>query len=125
MPSSKPPSISCRRHRCMRRDGWSDARRVLSIRLDNIGDVVMLGPPLRALRRELPQASITLMASPAGAQVAPLLSWIDDVWPVSAVWQDASSRMPLDPSREQAFVEEIANRNFDAALIFTSFSHSP
>src|SRR5438477_10816032 len=116
MLSSRRRTDFCRRHRSMQPEGWSNVRRVVAIRLDNIGDVVMLGPALRALRAELPEASITLMASPAGAQVAPLLSWIDDVWPVSAVWQDASSRMPLDPSRERAFVEEIANRNFDAAL---------
>ena len=109
----------------MRPEGWSNVRRLVAIRLDNIGDVVMLGPALRALRRELPDASITLMASPAGAQVAPLLPWIDEVFALSAVWQDASWKMPLDPRREQSLVENMAKRNFDAAIIFTSFSQSP
>src|SRR6059058_2368636 len=65
------------------------------------------------------------MVSPAGAQVAPLLPWIDDVWALSPVWQDASSKMALDPVREQALVQEMAARKFDAAVIFTSFSQSP
>src|SRR5437762_8716851 len=121
MPLSKSPANFCRRHRCMRPEGWSNVRRVAAIRLDNIGDVVMLSPALRALRRELPEASITLMASTAGAQVAPLLPWIDDVWPLSAMWQDASSKMPLDPAREEALIEEMTARQFDAAIIFTSF----
>src|SRR5437588_7281514 len=106
MLSSRRRANLCRRHRSMRPEGWSNVRRVAAIRLDNIGDVVMLGPALRALRRELPEASITLMASPAGAQVAPLLPWIDDVWALSTVWQDASSKMALDPVREQALVQE-------------------
>src|SRR5690606_25025803 len=51
---------------------WLRARRLLVIRADNIGDVVMTGPALRAIRRALPEAKLTLLASPAGAQAAPL-----------------------------------------------------
>lgn len=100
-------------------------RRILAVRLDNIGDVVMLGPALRALRRALPEATITLMASPAGAQVAPLLPWVDRLITRSVVWQDVSGDMPLDPERELALAAELRSCDFDAALIFTSFSQSP
>ena len=31
---------------------WSSARRILCVRLDTIGDVLMTGPALRALCRE-------------------------------------------------------------------------
>ena len=109
----------------MHPEGWEGVRRVLAVRLDNIGDVVMLGPALRTLRRALPDASITLMASPAGSQVAPLLPWIDGVITHRAVWQDASSSMPLDPEREQGLVASLREQRFDAAVIFTSFSQSP
>jgi lipopolysaccharide heptosyltransferase II len=104
---------------------WEDVRRVLAVRLDNIGDIVMLGPALRALRRRLPAASITLMASPGGSQVVPLLPWVDDVMVERVVWQDAGGRFALDPGRELALVERIVARHFDLALIFTSFSQSP
>jgi ADP-heptose:LPS heptosyltransferase len=109
----------------MQPDPWVDVRRLLAVRLDNIGDVVMLGPALRALRRALPDAAITLMASPAGSQVAPLLPWIDDVMTCRVLWQDASGAMPLDPQREIDLVEAIRARGFDAAVIFTSFSQTP
>jgi lipopolysaccharide heptosyltransferase II len=95
------------------------------IRLDNIGDVVMLGPAMRALRQALPEAALTLLCSPAGSQVAPLLPWLDDVMVTRATWQDASGALPLDPARELALVAEVRARRFDAALIFTSFSQSP
>ncbi len=105
--------------------GWTAVRRLLVVRLDNVGDAVMLGPALRALRRALPAVHLTLMASPAGSQVAPLLPWIDDVMTERVVWQDASGALALDPAREFALVDAIRARSFDAAIIFTSFSQSP
>jgi len=104
---------------------WNRVRRLLVMRLDNIGDVILLSPALRALRRALPQAAITLMASPAGSQAAPLLPWIDDLIVHRAVWQDVSHRLPQDPVREMAFIDTLRQRQFDAAVIFTSFSQSP
>lgn len=100
-------------------------RRVLVSRLDNIGDVVMLTPALRALRAALPQAHVTAMLSPAGAKLAPLLPWIDDVMTERVVWQDARGELPLDPQRELALADKLRARRFDAVLIFTSFSQSP
>ncbi len=102
-----------------------EPRRLLAVRLDNLGDVVMSGPALRALRRRWPDAAITLLASPGGAAAARLLPWIDEVVVHRAVWQDASNALPLDPAREQAFIGALAARRFDAAFIFTSFSQSP
>lgn len=105
--------------------GWGDVRRAVAVRLDNAGDVVMLGPALRALRATLPGVHLTLMASPGGALAAPLLPWLDAVLPERVVWQDAQGRLALDPERELALVGRIAQHRFDAALIFTSFSQSP
>ena len=104
---------------------WHAVRRLLVVRLDNIGDVVMLGPCLRGLRQALPQATITLMVSPAAAQVTPLLPWIDDIIVHRALWQDVSGSLALDAGRELELVRTLQERRFDAALIFTSFSQSP
>jgi len=46
---------------------WLAARNILAIRLDNIGDVIMLGPALRAVKETSPQVHLTLLASPGGA----------------------------------------------------------
>lgn len=104
---------------------WQTVQRLLVIRLDNIGDMVMLSPALRTLRTHLPKTHITLMASPAGSQVAPLLPWVDEVMTLRPVWQDASGTMPLDPVRELNLAKNLRDRHFDAAIIFTSFSQSP
>ena len=106
-------------------DRESSAPRILAVRLDNVGDMVMLGPALRAVRRAYPSASVTLLSSPAGASVAPLLPWVDEVLTHRALWQDARGELPLDPERELDLVRVLASRRFHAALIFTSFSQSP
>ncbi len=100
-------------------------RKILAVRLDNIGDIVMLTPALRTLRRTWPDAHITLMVSPAGNQVTPMLPWVDEVIVWRAVWQDASNAMPLEPAREVELIDDLRAREFDAAFIFTSFSQSP
>ncbi len=99
-------------------------RRLLVVRLDNIGDVVLLTPALRALRGALPSAHLCLLASPAGAQVAPLLPWVDEVRTLRALWQDVSGALRFDPGREYAFVADLAAGAFDAAVIATSFAQS-
>lgn len=103
---------------------WLRARRLLVIRADNIGDVVMTGPALRAVKRALPTARLELLASPAGATAAPLLPWIDDVLCRRVLWQDLG-RLSFDPARERRLIEDLRARRFDAALILTSFSQTP
>lgn len=110
---------------------WPALSRVLAVRLDNLGDVVLATPALRALRRALPPAArLDLLASPAGASLAPLLTApeagaVDDVLVLRAVWQDASAAMPQDPARELALVERLRAAAYDAVVVFTSFSQSP
>lgn len=100
-------------------------RRILVARLDNIGDVVMMTPALRALRAALPHAHVTAMLSPGGSQLAPLLPWIDDVLVERVTWQDVRGELPHDPQREFALLDKLRACHFDASLIFTSFSQSP
>src|SRR3954447_11388987 len=106
-------------------DALSGARRILLVRLDNIGDVVLLGPAIHAIRDTHPDAHLALLASPAGALAAPLLPWLDEVITERAVWQDASSAPPFEPNAARALVERLAAGRWDAAVIFTSFSQTP
>jgi len=96
---------------------------LLVIRLDNIGDVLMTGPALKALKVH-PETRLTLLASPAGALTASVLPWVDEVMTWRSLWQDLG-RLPFDPDREWQLVEQLRERQFDAAVIFTSFKQSP
>lgn len=103
---------------------WANARNILVMRLDNIGDVLMTSPALRAIKQNLPEARVTLMASPGGAQAVSLLPWIDDVISWRVVWQDIG-KLDFDPVREWELISQVRDRHFDAAVIFTSFSQTP
>jgi len=92
------------------------------MRLDNIGDVIMTSPALRSIKENLPEAKLTLMASPGGSSAASLLPWVDEVIPWRVLWQDLG-QLTFNPAREWELVERL--RGFDAVIIFTSFSQSP
>jgi ADP-heptose:LPS heptosyltransferase len=94
------------------------------MRLDNIGDVVMAGPVLRALKENLPASHITLMASPGGSKAAPLLPWVDDVLPWRVIWQDLG-RLSFDPDREWGLIGTLREGSYDAAVVLTSFKQTP
>ncbi|EKE43843.1 hypothetical protein OCGS_2177 [Oceaniovalibus guishaninsula JLT2003] len=109
---------------------WQNARRILVLRLDNIGDVLMTGPALAAIRASRPQVHVGLLASPSGAQAAPLLPWIDEVMQARTLWQelappDAVPRDPFDPSDSRSLVARIGQGRWDGAIVLTSFSQSP
>ncbi|WP_016866122.1 MULTISPECIES: glycosyltransferase family 9 protein [Fischerella] len=97
---------------------------ILVMRLDNIGDVIMTSPALRAIKENLPNCRLTLMASPGGAQAAALLPWVDEVLPWRVLWQDLG-KLDFNPEREWELVKILQAGEFDAAIIFTSFSQSP
>jgi ADP-heptose:LPS heptosyltransferase len=107
-----------------RDDAWRRARRILVVRADNIGDVIMTGPALRAIKRTLPECSLTLLASPSGAMAAPLLPWLDATIAWRVLWQELHGR-PADPASERRLIATLQSRRFDAAIVFTSFSQSP
>lgn len=104
---------------------WQGARRILAVRLDNLGDVLVTSPALHAINTSLPEASLTLLASPVGAQVGRLIPDVDDVIIYDAPWMDAWGKLSQDAARELALIAEMTERRFDAAMIFTSFRQSP
>src|SRR5439155_26883155 len=54
-------------------------RRILVVRLDLLGDLVLSMPAVQALRAAYPEARIDLLTSPYAAPVAPLFPAIDEV----------------------------------------------
>jgi ADP-heptose:LPS heptosyltransferase len=96
------------------------------VRPDNVGDVVLLTPALRALRAAAPQARIDLLASPAGAAVAPMVPELDGVLVASPSWQQLTAAPSESAARaERDLLDRIAAGRYAAMLVFTSFSQSP
>ncbi len=99
-------------------------RRVLLVRLDNLGDVLLTTPAFRAVRRALPEAVLALLASPSGCEVGRLDPDIDETILYRAPNEDVYFELPQDPAREMAAVETLKERDFGAAIIFTSYKQS-
>ncbi|HZP87206.1 MAG TPA: lipopolysaccharide heptosyltransferase II [Burkholderiales bacterium] len=101
---------------------WAEARNVLAVRLDNMGDVLMTTPALRAIKASSAQRRVTLLTSESGAAVAAHIPEVDEVirydapW-VKSVWQ-VSSLAAL------RCLSQLTERRFDAAVVFTVYSQS-
>ena len=98
------------------------SRRVLAVRLDNAGDVLLTGPALRALAAGSDE--LVLLAGPHGAEAGRLLPGVDDVMVWRCPWLDGQPP-PVDPADVTALVQGLRRRAFDAATVFTSFHQSP
>lgn len=99
-------------------------RNLLILRLDNIGDVLMTAPALRAIKETQPDTRLTLLASPAGALATTVLPWVDEVIAWRTLWQ-ALDRPPGEIEQEWALIDTLKARQFDGAIILTSFKQSP
>src|SRR5207245_9660357 len=94
---------------------WQAARNVLLIRLDNLGDVLLMTPAFHAVKASLPSARLTLLASPVGAQVGLLNPDIDEVIVYQAPWMDPWHNLPQDSQREQQLLAQLPERHFARA----------
>jgi lipopolysaccharide heptosyltransferase II len=101
---------------------WSQARRILCVRLDALGDVLMCTPAMRVLRDALPGRSLTLLTSPAGAAVAPFVPEVHDTIVHAAPWMKAPA--PAAPAGLRELAAMLAARRFDAAVVFTTYTQS-
>ncbi len=100
----------------------AEVKRILCVRLDRLGDILMTTPAIHALRAAVPGRHITLLTSSIGAQAAPFLSDIDDVIAYDAPWHGltASSSRQADIAMQR----KLEAGHFDAAAIFTVYSQS-
>jgi lipopolysaccharide heptosyltransferase II len=102
---------------------WQAARRILCVRLDSMGDVLMCTPAIRALRHSLPACHLSLLTSPSGAAVTPHIPELDATIAYSAPWMKHEELATSAALHECA--AQLAAQRFDAAVIFTSYSQSP
>lgn len=101
---------------------WQDARRILCIRLDALGDVLMCTPALRALREARPERHLTLLSSASGMLATPCIPMLDAAIAFAAPWIEHDQ--PARPSLAEMAMR-LAEHTFDGAVIFTSFNQSP
>lgn len=106
---------------------WRAARRVLLVRLDNLGDVLMTTPAFAAVREALPDAHLALLAAPGMTVLQPHLPLLDEVIGAHVPWVKAgAAALAGTPpgAAEQALLQRLQQGRFDAAILFTVCTQS-
>lgn len=97
-------------------------KNVLCIRADNMGDLIMTSPAMRALKETL-HCRITVLTSSAGKIIAPFISEIDEVITADLPWIKTDA--PVSITAFEALVKTLRQKQFDLAVIFTVYSQNP
>lgn len=100
---------------------WRGVRRLLCMRLDTVGDVLMCEPAMRALKESF-HAELTLLTSKRGAAAAPLLATVDQTLVAEVPWMKTAV---AEPAEAEDLAARLSGLGMDAAVIFTSYSQSP
>lgn len=101
---------------------WNSCKRLLCIRADNMGDVLMTTPALRALKDTF-QAHLTLLTSNMGKIIAPYIPEVDEVIVFDLPWVKTNDRNGSDTIL--SLVALLKEKQFDGAIIFTVYSQNP
>lgn len=96
--------------------------RVLVVRLDSDGDVLLAGPAVRAVAAGADE--VVAVVGPRGRQAAGLLPGVDAVAVWRCAWVDAEPP-PVTREDTEAVVDALAALHADEAVVFTSFHQSP
>src|SRR5215217_4160160 len=101
---------------------WQHCKNILIVRADNMGDLIMSVPAIRALKETF-SAKITVLTSSMAASIVPSIAEIDDAMVFDLPWVKAADTI----ANEEIFtlVQLLKQRKFDAAVIFTVFSQNP
>ena len=100
---------------------WRACTKILCIRPDNMGDLVMTGPALRALKETF-KCHITLLTSSRASPMVAFMPEIDEVLVFDLPWVKTDHQP--DQSYTNRIVNSIKERRFDAGIIFTVYSQS-
>jgi len=101
---------------------WRGVRRLLAVRVDNMGDVLMTTPALAAAAESLPGVEITLLGGPGAGALAPHLPMVGEIIPARVPWVGGGEGG--DAADDRALIERLAAGRFDAAVIFTVCTQS-
>lgn len=101
---------------------WSAVKNLLCVRLDNMGDLLMSNPAIRALKKTF-SCRITMLTSPRARGIADFMPEIDDTIVYEVPWVKTNAHTDEDSIAE--IVTVLKERKFDAVVIFTVFSQNP
>ncbi len=101
---------------------WNNCRNILIIRPDNMGDLLMSSPAIRAVKQTF-DCKITVLTTPLAAEAASLLPEVDDVIEVTVPWVKTANS--ITPEELIKVIDHLKSRSFDGCIIFTVYSQNP
>ncbi len=107
----------------MNGDSFKNLDHILCVRPDNLGDVLMAQPAIRALKEDRPGRRITLLTSRMGSGVARMLPEVDEVITYTLPWVKNDGLRDSEAG-VMGLIDAIRKKKFEAAVIFTNFSQS-
>lgn len=93
-------------------------RRILIIRLDSLGDLLMTRPAIHALRKRFPQAQIELLMSEKWAPLFHQTSEVDKVIAWEAAWHEGRRSFPWMIRSLFRLAQKLRRQKFDLAIDF-------
>ncbi|HEU5052985.1 MAG TPA: glycosyltransferase family 9 protein [Hanamia sp.] len=101
---------------------WNNCKNILCIRADNMGDLLMSSPAIRALKETF-NCKISLLTSAMGNWIASFIKEIDEVIVADLPW--VKTKKPVDEKETKDLIEQLTKKNFDGVVIFTVYSQNP
>jgi ADP-heptose:LPS heptosyltransferase len=101
---------------------WNECKNILCIRADNMGDVIMTTPALRALKQTF-GCRVTLLTSTMGSLITPYIKEVDETIACDLPWIKSNAATESNPCF--TLIEKLKKYQFDAVIIFTVYSQNP
>lgn len=101
-----------------RRKNISNPERILIVKMDHIGDVLLTTPSLRALRRLYPKAQISCLVGSWAKEVLKRNPNVDEVIAFNPPWFQRDNSKPTNFPGVVRFALSLRKRNFDLSIDF-------
>lgn len=93
-----------------------EVKKILILKLDHAGDVLLSTPAIRAIRNAFPQAYITLVVSPWSADIVKRNQDVDEVIPYKAYWHNRSPEKRINLKETYNLIKYLRKQKYDLAF---------
>ncbi|MGI5827806.1 MAG: glycosyltransferase family 9 protein [Patescibacteria group bacterium] len=108
----------------MKTGSWENVKKVLAVRLDSMGDLLMTTPALRAIKESLHTKKLVLLTSRSASLATQFIPEIDQTIVFDAPWVKTQSNN-IAANYISNTIAKLKKEQFDAAIIFTVCSQNP
>jgi len=96
----------------------NNLKKILLIRLDHIGDLVLLTPVFKPLREKFPQSQIDIVVGRWAREIVENNIYINNIIEFDAFWFDREKNKKLNIKKIFNFIKYIRNQKYDLGIEF-------